>query len=566
MSDPHRFPVPGLTAEPEPPALIVTGANHRYARTLMQFLLSAERQDEHRRSEWIVYDLGLSVSDREALKWRFPWVSVRPVRFTDYPPHIDIATGSFAWKPILLHEAARERKGPVFWFDSATLLHEPLRVPLATVRHTGVWTLCGQTPLMGRADARVIAALGVPQEILHLPERVAGAIGFDMRHERASNLLQAWATLARDPQYILPSGPDPRHRYDQTLLSALLLSAAWRGDIQIGDEEVDISSVHPVTYLTTRNKLWPFLPLWLDLPARAWYRLWKAGDRLALRSVAFWKSSVEGLLTSLREHYTIHRSDGPMIQGPRLGYFADPFRLSWAGETWAFVERFDYIRNKGRIAAINLATAQEVAVRGEGQFGEISCHTSFPFLLERRGMLCMIPETSGRRTVDLYQCTEFPGKWSLVRRLLADVDAADSMLVHKQGIDYLFTSVRDGTGNRHLEIFTSSDVLSAPLAPHPVNRRKLYEDELFGTGRCGGFLGFDGNGRLLRFMQSSRRHYGEGGQWMEITELSPTAFSEQPLAEAALPKGFPTGSSSHHLSLGAGEFVWDTRDRVRKWP
>lgn len=532
----------------------------------MQFLLSAERQDEHLGSEWIVYDLGLSVSDREALKWRFPWVSVRPVRFTDYPPHIDIATGSFAWKPVLLYEAARGRKGPVFWFDSATLLHEPLEVPLATVRRTGIWTLCGQTPLMGRADSRVIAALGVPQEILHLPERVAGAIGFDMRHERASSLLQAWATLARDPQYILPSGPDPRHRYDQTLLSALLLSAAWRGDIQIGDEEVDISSVRPVTYLTTRNKLWTFLPLWLDLPARAWYRLWKAGDRLALRSVAFWKSSVEGLLTSLREHYTIHRSDGAMIQGPKLGYFADPFRLSWMGEMWVFVERFDYIRNKGRIVAISLATEQEVAVEGEGQFGEISCHASFPFLLERSGALYMIPETNQRRTVDLYQCTEFPRKWRLVRRLLTDVDAADSMLIRKDGIDYLLTSVQEQEGNRHLEIHMSPDVFATPLEPHPMNARRHYAKESFGTGRCGGFLGFDDRGRLLRFMQRSSRYYGEGGQWMEITELSPNSFSERPLKAVELPEGFPERSNSHHLSFNGGEFIWDLRDRVRNWP
>ena len=532
----------------------------------MQLLLSAERHNEHRRLDWIIYDLGLSESDRKALKWRFPWASVRPVQFADYPPHMNIATGSFAWKPILLYEAARGRDGPVFWLDSATLLHQPLEVPLATVRRTGIWTLSGQTPLMGRADARVIEALDVPREILHLPERVAGAIGFDMRHERASNLLQSWATLARDPQYILPLGPDPRHRYDQTLLSALLLTAAWRGDIQLGDEEVDISSVRPVTYLTTRNKLWPSLPLWLDLPARAWYRLWKAGDRLALKTEAFWKSRVEGLLTSIREHYTVHRSDGNVIQGPRLGYFADPFRLSWMEETWFFVERFDYVRNKGRIVAVSPATAQEVAMRGEGLFGEISCHASFPFLLERGKELYMIPETSGRRTVDLYQCTEFPGQWRLLRRLLADVDAADSMLIRKDGVDFLLTSVREGKGNRHLEIHMSPDVFTTQLVPHPMNEHRRYAEDSFGTGRCGGFLGFDERGRLLRFMQRSSRHYGEGGQWMEITELSPNSFSERPLQAAELPKGFSERSKSHHVSFNAGEFAWDLRDRVRKWP
>lgn len=186
--------------------------------------------------------------------------------------------------------------------------------------------------------------------------------------------------------------------------------------------------------------------------------------------------------------------------------------------------------------------------------------------MEHEGSLHMIPETSARRTVDLYQCTEFPGRWRLRRRLLTDIDAADSMLIRKDDLDYLFTSVRDGDDNRHLAIYVSRDVLSAPLEPHPINRQRLYAAGRFGTGRCGGFLGFDDSGRLLRFMQNSSRHYGEGGRWMEITQLSPQDFSERPLEEDELPQDFPDLRLSHHVSRGAGEFAWDLRDRARKWP
>ncbi|MFO1131832.1 MAG: hypothetical protein U1E16_07475 [Hyphomicrobiales bacterium] len=559
-----------MTSDPFPAPLIVTGANHPYARTLVQFLRSAERFGEHRRLKWIVFDLGLAKSEVAFIGRRFPWADLRTVEFSKYPPHVDVSRRSYAWKPILLEEAARGHAGPVFWFDSATVLKRPIAEPLASVARDGVWSLKGQTPLMGRADARVIqtfiAELNMPPEILHLPERVTGAIGFDTRHAVANAILQDWARLARDPRYILPDDPDPRHRWEQTLFTALLLSAAWRGDIQLGSEEVDISSIQPVSYLTTRNKLWAGWPLWSDAAARAWYRIWKAGDRAAMRADGFRRSRIEGLLGGWREHYTVRRGSGEVIRGPRLGYLADPFLWSWKGEGWLFAERFDYLCNKGRLVAINLATRREHPVRGEGVFGEIACHVSFPFLVEREGKLHMIPETSARRTVDLYQCADFPEGWRLRRRLLVDIDAADSMLVRKDGLDYLFTSVRDGEANRHLAIYVSRDVLSAPLEAHPVNRQRRYAADRFGTGRCGGFLGFDDRGRLLRFMQQSTHHYGEGGRWMEITELSPTAFSERPLETDELPAGFPCLPGSHHVSRGAGQFAWDLRDRARTWP
>lgn len=557
-----------ITEAPAP--LVITGANHPYVRTLVQFLRSAERQGEHRRLEWIIFDLGMTEGDRAYIRKRFSWADLRDVDFSRYPPHVRVERRSYAWKPILIDEAARDRHGLVFWFDAATLLQEPVDAPIASTQRHGIWSLAGQTALMGRADRRVIRTfideLDMPPEVLHLPERVTGAIGFDTRQPVARGILEEWARLARDPRFILPDNPDPRHRWEQTLFSALLLSAAWRGEIEIGVEEVDISSVNPVTYLTTRNKLWSNWPVWVDLPARAWYRIWKAGDRVVLRSKAFWTSKIDGLLSGRGEHYTVFFGGGKAIKGPRLGYFADPFMWQEQGERWLFLERLDYLQNRGRLVAVNTATSEEIPVSGEGVFGAINCHASFPFLAEVAGVLHMIPETCARRTIDLYECVAFPGRWRLKRRLLADIDAADTMLLRVGDLDYLFTSVKQGTDNRHLEIYTSRNVLTEPLEPHPINVQRLYAGEKFGTGRCAGFLGFDVGGRLLRFMQNSRHHYGEGGKWMEITDLSPSSFSERPVKPADLPEGFPNLPQCHHLSFGAGAFTWDVRDRSRSWP
>lgn len=264
------------------PALILTGCNERYARTLWQMLASARRSGLPEHHQLHVYDLGMSAASRERIARHFPFAPITAFDFSAAPGHAATLAG-FAWKPLIIAAAATEWQGPLFWFDSATVFRGPLDIPLRSIAESGFWTLKGQTPLKGRADPRVIAALDLPPDILNLPERVAGACGFDTAAPIPRRFIDRWAELARDPDLILPEAPDPAHRFDQTLFTALLLSAQWRGEITLGDEEVDISSIAPIRYLTTRNKLPPNLPLWLDPAARAYWRLWKAMDRLGLR-------------------------------------------------------------------------------------------------------------------------------------------------------------------------------------------------------------------------------------------------------------------------------------------
>jgi len=551
--------------------LIVTAADHRFARSLMQFLRSAERHGEHRRLKWIVYDLGLSPADRDILSRAFPWASVRPVNFAGFPPHVNVATGSFAWKPILFNAAARDHDGPVFWFDSATVFRRALREPIQSVVETGFWTLKGQTPLMGRADPRVIAALNVPPEVLHLPERVAGAVGFDTRNPVADGLLQEWARLAHDPRYILPDGPDQGHRFDQTLLSSLLLTKFHKGEIVLGEEEVDISSIRPVTYLTTRNKLWPSWPLWLDAPGRAWYHLWKASDRAWHRLRILDDTRIDGWKRRKRDHFSVklrHLADNRevTIPTPADGYYADPFITHHDGRDWLFVEEFVYSADRGFLSVLELDEEFSVAsarpVEFTPDYVALDSHASFPCLLEADGATYMIPETHERRVVDLFACEAWPNRWHLVRRLLHGVDAADSMLIRDQGLWYLITSVQGPCQNRHLEIFFTGDLLSGDLVPHPVNAERRYGDDKNGTGRNAGYIGRQGDGTLVRLMQHSPNYYGEGVRPMRISKLTPTEFAEEPIAAIDFLPGITAGVRTHHASRCGNILAFDTRDRV----
>ena len=87
------------------------------------------------------------------------------------------------------------------------------------------------------------------------------------------------------------------------------------------------------------------------------------------------------------------------------------------------------------------------------------------------GKVYMIPETGERRSIDLYVCEQWPDLWRLERRLLFGLDAVDTMTLWSDGLWWLFTSVRTGTHNRHLEIFFTDDLLKGTLHAHPRKHR-----------------------------------------------------------------------------------------------
>ena len=103
-------------------AVVVTGANQRYWRSLGQLLLSAERHQKAQRPvQWICYDLGMSQESLRWLKRRFPWCQFRYLDLAAAPLHYEPATGSYAWKPHIIWEVLSETNDLVIWMDSANV-------------------------------------------------------------------------------------------------------------------------------------------------------------------------------------------------------------------------------------------------------------------------------------------------------------------------------------------------------------------------------------------------------------------------------------------------------------
>lgn len=271
----------GAGAGASPGVVMVTGADDGFRRCLAQFLLSVERRGLHERYRCIAYDLGLGSAMRGLLERRFAWCEFRTFGFDRHPAHVAPATGTYAWKPLIVAEVAEGHRGPLFWFDSATVLRTDLDEPIAAIRSGRSYVMRGRSPLRVRCDPRVARSMDVPDRHLDLPILFAGAFGLDVADPVVRRLVTRWAALAGDPAAFLPATEG--HNADQTVLTILLYELLAAGEIALCDREIDISSAHPIRWMSSRNKVPGWFPLAADPLARAYFAGYKFLDRLNLR-------------------------------------------------------------------------------------------------------------------------------------------------------------------------------------------------------------------------------------------------------------------------------------------
>ena len=189
-----------------------------------------------------------------------------------------------AWKPIAIDDILRERGGLVLWLDSACVIRAPLDAVFEQIARDGVLALAGQSPIERWCHERTLRFMRVPREHLSVRVRSAGVLGFDASRPAVRDLVCEWRRFAQIPECIAPDGASrENHRYDQAILSNLLAAAGRSRDIALGEDEIDISSSHPVGWVATRERVSPWIPLAFDPLVRAGYALYKAADRAVLR-------------------------------------------------------------------------------------------------------------------------------------------------------------------------------------------------------------------------------------------------------------------------------------------
>ena len=128
----------------------------------------------------------------------------------------------------------------------------------------------------------------------------------------------------------------------------------------------------------------------------------------------------------------------------------------------------------------------------------------------------MLPEAGHGRTIDVYQCEEFPERWRKRATLMRNIRYVDATLFEHQAKWWLFATIKRGffALNRDLFAFWADTPLTDKWHPHPANPVVRGLRSARPAGRV-----FELGGRLFRPSQNCLVRYGHSLRINEIVRL-----------------------------------------------
>jgi hypothetical protein len=206
---------------------------------------------------------------------------------------------------------------------------------------------------------------------------------------------------------------------------------------------------------------------------------------------------------------------------PKDRFWADPFIAVKDNKYFVFLEEYIYKKGKGVISVIEI---NEKGMVGDCQLVlETDYHLSYPFLFEDGDKIYMIPESADNKTVELYECEEFPLKWKLKKVLLDNISAYDATIFQHDGKHWMFANVRSNEGaSTWDELFLFyADGLFDEWKEHPMNP---IVSDVKKARPAGNVIQYQGN--LYRPGQNCAKRYGHGMTLSKITKLTETEYEE----------------------------------------
>lgn len=210
-------------------------------------------------------------------------------------------------------------------------------------------------------------------------------------------------------------------------------------------------------------------------------------------------------------------------------FYADPFPWVRDGRTWLFVEEFPYATGRGVLSVCEIGP--DGAATTPKPVIEQDCHLSYPQIFEAEGTLWMVPETSGRRTVELWRAVAFPDRWERHAVLLDDVDVGDATLVRLGETWWMFGCAREPWCSSWDALHVwSAPALTGPWTP--LSRGPVEVD--VAAARPAGAMIPTADG-LFRPVQDSSRDYGCGLALARVDRLDAGGFAETVVKRFATP-------------------------------
>jgi hypothetical protein len=239
--------------------------------------------------------------------------------------------------------------------------------------------------------------------------------------------------------------------------------------------------------------------------------------------------------------------------------WADPFLWRRGDEWFIFCEEWLYTKSHAHIAVIQVSREGQVLSPARPVLTK-DHHLSYPFLFEHEGVLHMLPEGGDGRSIDVYQCEEFPERWRKRATLMRDIRYVDATLFAHQGKWWLLATVKRGLFalNRDLFGFWADSPLSNKWNPHPANPLVRGLRSARPAGRV-----FELHGALFRPSQNCLVQYGHSLRINEILRLDTRGYEERLVTEVK-PNWEASVRANHHIDWHEGIVVMDAQRLLPK--
>ena len=208
---------------------------------------------------------------------------------------------------------------------------------------------------------------------------------------------------------------------------------------------------------------------------------------------------------------------------PKDRFWADPHVVKHNDRFYIFIEENMYKLNKAHISVMEFDSkgkhTKPVPVL------EKDYHLSYPFVLQSNETYYMIPDSSANKTIELYECKEFPNNWEFKMNLMENIHAVDATPFFHNEKWWLFVNMAENEGgsiNSELFLFFADTLLTKNWTPHPMN--PIISDTK--KARPAGKI-FKMNGKLYRPSQNCSYRYGYGFNISHILTLSETEYAEK---------------------------------------
>jgi hypothetical protein len=214
------------------------------------------------------------------------------------------------------------------------------------------------------------------------------------------------------------------------------------------------------------------------------------------------------------------------VMPPKDRFWADPHIVRRDETYYIFIEEYIYEKGKAHISVIEMDSRGHY--KSPISVLEQTYHLSYPMVFEWQDRYFMVPESAANRTIDLYECIEFPHRWEYRLTLMEDVVAVDSTLFCHDGKWWLFTGIADPESTLpHVELFLffSGELFTNNWCAHPLNPLVSDVRRARPAGRI-----FRRGAKIFRPSQDGSKLYGFGFDLNEILRLSETEYEERTVA------------------------------------